>query len=49
MYEIKRNKRIGIILFDSLKKDLKILKFYAIAHEYNLYIKGSDRNAQVRN
>ena len=48
MYEIKRNKRVGIVLFDSSKKDSQVLEFCAMAHEYNLHMGGSDGNAQVR-
>ena len=48
VYEIKRNKRAGIALFDSSKKDSPMLKFSTIAHKYNLYIKGSDGNTQIR-
>ena len=45
MYEIKRNKRIGIILFDNLKKDLFIVEFSIITYKYNFYIGGLDGNA----
>ena len=44
MYEIERNKRAGIIFFDSSKKDLPILEFKIIAYKYNLYIGESDGN-----
>ena len=44
VYEIKRNKRVGIVLFDSSKEDLFILEFSIIAYKYNLYIKGLDGN-----
>ena len=45
MYEIERNKRVGIVLFDNLKKNLPMLEFSVIAYEYNLHIRGSDGNA----
>ena len=48
VYKIEKNKRIGIVLFDSLKKDLQVLEFCVIAYEYNLHMGGSDGNAQVR-
>ena len=44
VYEIKRNKRVGIILFDNLKKDLPILEFSVITYKYNLYIGGLNGN-----
>ena len=48
VYEIKRNKRAGIALFDNSKEDSPMLEFSTIAHEHNLYMGGSDGNAQVR-
>ena len=45
VYEIERNKRVGIALFDSSKEDLSVLEFSVIAYEYNLYMGGSDGNA----
>ena len=44
MYEIKRNKRAGIVFFDNLKENLSMLEFSVIAYEYNLYMEGSDGN-----
>ena len=44
MYKIEKNKRIEIILFDSLKKDLQVLEFCIITHKYNLHMGGSDGN-----
>ena len=48
VYEIERNKRAGIRLFDSSKEDLPTLELCAIAHKYNIHMGGSDGNAQVR-
>ena len=45
VYEIKRNKRVGVVLFDSSKKNLPILEFNIITYKYNLHIKGLDGNA----
>ena len=45
MYEIKRNKRVEIVFFDNLKKNLSVLEFSTIIYKYNFYIEGSDGNA----
>ena len=45
MYEIERNKRLGIVLFDSTKEESPVLEFSAIGYEYNLYMGGLDGNA----
>ena len=44
MYEIEKNKRAGIILFDNLKKDFIMLEFSVITYKYNFYIGGLDGN-----
>ena len=45
VYEIERNKQVGIVLYDSIKEDSPVLEFSAIAHEYNLHMGGLDGNA----
>ena len=48
VYEMERNKRSGISLFDNLKEDSSVLELCVMAHKYNVHMGGSDANAQVR-